>query len=213
MKTFKEYLNEAKFKVGDKVKEVEFMGQFKRGETLEIVQIKSGRIGVIAQGQNPKEVLFDDPKNFKIVNETEESEKELDEASFLIRVSVRDAQKANDLAADSYRGLYKNDGSDVFIYKKESDKEDFESELLDMKLEILDESAINEEDFSKIKPLMDKNIDQIRKNLFEDSKTISKVRRTIINADRKGTLHSIKPLQEVEQLMDKARQILTKIQL
>lgn len=69
MKTFKEFLNEAKakFKVGDKVKEVEPMGQFKPGQTLEIVQIKSGRIGVVALGQNPKEVLFDEPSNFKLV--------------------------------------------------------------------------------------------------------------------------------------------------
>lgn len=70
---------------------------------------------------------------------------------------------------------------------------------------------LNEEDFSKIMSLIDKDIKQIRDNLFEDSKTIGKVRRTIINADRKGTLHNIKPLQEVEQLMDKARRILTKI--
>lgn len=69
MKTFKEFLNETSFKVGDKVKEVEPMGQFKPGDVLEIVRIKSGRIGVIAQGQNPKDALFDNPKNFKLVNE------------------------------------------------------------------------------------------------------------------------------------------------
>ena len=41
-----------------------------------------------------------------------------------------------------------------------------------------DEVELNEEDFSKIKPLIDKDIKQIRDNLFEDSKTISKVQRT-----------------------------------
>ncbi len=51
---------------------------------------------------------------------------------YKVEVEVRDASKANDLARDSYRGLYKNDGSNVFIFKKESDKEDFESDLLDM---------------------------------------------------------------------------------
>lgn len=82
MKTFKDYVNEAKtkFKVGDKVKEVEPMGQFKPGDVLEIVQIKSGRIGVIAQGQNPKDALFDNPKNFKLVNEAESLDS-LDEAN------------------------------------------------------------------------------------------------------------------------------------
>jgi hypothetical protein len=61
--------------------------------------------------------------------------------NFTVKVEVRDARKANDLAQDSYRGLYKNDGSDVFIFKNESDKEDFENDLLDMKLGIIKESV------------------------------------------------------------------------
>ena len=61
--------------------------------------------------------------------------------NYTVKVEVRDAREANELARNSYRGLYKNDGSDVFIFKKESDKEDFENDLLDMELSVLKEAA------------------------------------------------------------------------
>ena len=70
--------------------------------------------------------------------------------NYTVTVEVRDARKANDLAQDSYRGLYKNDGSDVFVFKKESDKEDFESDLLDNGLSVLKESALT---FDRVTPL------------------------------------------------------------
>lgn len=79
-------------------------------------------------------------------------QKQLDEAGFAVEVSVRDSRQANDLAQDSYRGLYKNDGSNVFVFKKESDKEDFVNDLLDMNLEILEESAINEAKYDFLTP-------------------------------------------------------------
>lgn len=71
------------------------------------------------------------------------NEDELGEAKeFKVIVSVRDARKANDLASDSYRGLYKNDGSDVFIFKKEDDMEDFKNDLEDLDLEVINESTL-----------------------------------------------------------------------
>lgn len=72
--------------------------------------------------------------------------------NYTVKVEVRDARKANDLAQDSYRGLYKNDGSNVFVFKKESDKEDFENDLLDMELAVLKESA-SALTFDRVTPL------------------------------------------------------------
>ena len=81
----------------------------------------------------------------------------------------------------------------------------------DSDVEDKDEVELDEEDFSQIKPLIDKDIKQIRDNLFEDSKTISKVWRTFNAYPGDVDPRVLKSLKEVEQLMDKARQILTKI--
>ena len=135
----------------------------------------------------------------------------LDEAGFVVQVAVRDARKANDLAQDSYRGLYKNDGSDVFIFKKESDKEDFESELLDMELEIIEESVMNEKDleeFSKVKPIIDKDMKQIRDNLIEDTKTINKVWRTLNSHASEVNPRSLKSIQEIEELLNRSLRLI-----
>ena len=56
---------------------------------------------------------------------------------YTVQVEVRDARKANDLAQDSYRGLYKNDGSDVFIFKNDDDKESFIDELEENGLKVV----------------------------------------------------------------------------
>lgn len=73
--------------------------------------------------------------------------------------------------------------------------------------------ALNEEDFSQIKPLIENDIKRIRANLFEDSKTLDKVLSALNAYASDVDPRSIKSIREVEQLMDKARKILTKIEL
>jgi len=56
------------------------------------------------------------------------SESRLTEA-YKVEISVSHARKANDIAKDMFRGEYKNDGSNVYVFKKEDVKDDFVSEL------------------------------------------------------------------------------------
>lgn len=62
----------------------------------------------------------------KSIDKLDES---LTEAKYEVEVEVRDARAANDLAKDMFRGSYKNDGSNVFIFKNEDDYEEFKDEL------------------------------------------------------------------------------------
>ena len=53
-----------------------------------------------------------------------------------VSVSVRDARTANEIARDMFRGEYKTDGSNNFVFKKKSAAEDFEAELRKQNIEI-----------------------------------------------------------------------------
>jgi len=55
---------------------------------------------------------------------------------YKVTVTVRDARKANDIAKDMFRSSYKNDGSNVFIFKSEDDQFEFEDALDNAGLEI-----------------------------------------------------------------------------
>lgn len=55
-----------------------------------------------------------------------------------VTVSVKDARKANDIAKDMFRGEYKNDGSNVYVFKKEDAKSDFVAELEKAGIEVQD---------------------------------------------------------------------------
>jgi hypothetical protein len=74
-------------------------------------------------------------KSFKefLVEQTQIDEK------YEVEVSVRDARKAQDIAQDMFRGTYKNKGSNVYVFKKEDDYEDFVDTLKQHKIEILKE--------------------------------------------------------------------------
>lgn len=65
-------------------------------------------------------------------------QKQIDE-KYEVEVSVRDARKAQDIAQDMFRGTYKNKGSNVYVFKKEDDYEDFVDTLKQHKIEILKE--------------------------------------------------------------------------
>lgn len=65
-------------------------------------------------------------------------QKQIDE-KYEVEVSVRDARKAQDIAQDMFRGTYKNKGSNVYVFKKEDDYEDFVDTLEKHKIEILKE--------------------------------------------------------------------------
>ena len=49
--------------------------------------------------------------------------------STTVEVSVRDARKANDIAKDMFRGEYKMDGSNSFVFKNADAASDFRAEL------------------------------------------------------------------------------------
>jgi len=53
-----------------------------------------------------------------------------------VEVSVRDARKANDVAKDMFRGEYKNDGSNAFMFKDSRAADDFMAELQKQGLEV-----------------------------------------------------------------------------
>lgn len=65
-------------------------------------------------------------------------QKQIDE-KYEVEVSVRDARKAQDIAQDMFRGTYKNKGSNVYVFKKEDDYEDFVDTLKQHKIEVLKE--------------------------------------------------------------------------
>lgn len=79
-------------------------------------------------------------------------QKQIDE-KYEVEVSVRDARKAQDIAQDMFRGTYKNKGSNVYVFKKEDDYEDFVDTLKQHKIEILKEQideAVVSKDAKKI---------------------------------------------------------------
>lgn len=62
------------------------------------------------------------------------------EAKYEVEVEVRDASKANDIAKDMFRGKYKQDGSNSFIFKDEDSFEEFKDELKSQGLKLLAEA-------------------------------------------------------------------------
>ena len=56
--------------------------------------------------------------------------------STTVEVSVRDARKANDIAKDMFRGEYKMDGSNSFVFKKAGAASDFRAELSKQGVEV-----------------------------------------------------------------------------
>jgi len=69
-----------------------------------------------------------------------ESVEALDESTLSIEVSVRDARKANEILRDNGNIKYKNDGSNVFIFKKKSSYEDALEAFGNLEIEIIVES-------------------------------------------------------------------------
>lgn len=58
--------------------------------------------------------------------------------SMSVDVSVKDATKANDIAEDMFRGEYKTDGSNSFVFKKKDVMEDFVAELEKQNIEVME---------------------------------------------------------------------------
>ena len=57
-----------------------------------------------------------------------------------VEVTLRDARKANDIAQDMFRGEYKTDGSNTFVFKKSDAADDFRAELEKQRIELLEET-------------------------------------------------------------------------
>ena len=66
-----------------------------------------------------------------------------------VEVSVRDARKANDIAQDMFRGEYKTDGSNSFIFKKSDAADDFKAELKKQKIQLDEAKSGDKEAYRK----------------------------------------------------------------
>ena len=82
----------------------------------------------------------------------------MNEAKYEVEVEVRDASKANSIAKDMFRGLYKNNGSNSFVFKSQDDHDEFKDELSDMGIKLLESVEMNEaiqsSDLMRIKGLI-----------------------------------------------------------
>ena len=76
-------------------------------------------------------------KALKGKRNTDKLMKQLTESK-TVEVSVRDARKANDIASDMFRGEYKTDGSNTFVFKKADAADDFRAELKKQRIELLE---------------------------------------------------------------------------
>jgi len=66
-----------------------------------------------------------------------------------VNVSVRDAKKANDIAQDMFRGEYKTDGSNSFVFKKGDAADDFKAELKKQKIQLDEAKSGGKEAYRK----------------------------------------------------------------
>lgn len=76
---------------------------------------------------------------------------EILEAKNEVEVSLRDARKAVDLAKDMFRGEYKMDGSNVFVFKNKEAKQNFMTQLKKHKLELNEEDQLTSKSFWDIR--------------------------------------------------------------
>ena len=90
-----------------------------------------------------------DPDKFLALNLTE---------SKTVEVSVRDARKANDIASDMFRGEYKTDGSNTFVFKKSDAADDFRAELEKQRIELLEETKPKSGDREAYKKFFNKTL-------------------------------------------------------
>jgi len=164
MKTFKEFLSEAKqIKIGDKVKSKNTFASTNNvsGKVVDIKTVK------FASGDQTRYVV-QEPDGYKIELRADDIIKESIEVNEAheVEVAVRDARKANDIAKDMFRGAYQNDGSNVFVFKKEDDADEFKYELENQNIEILEESlneAQNQQaNFQKALKARDAEIEIVR---------------------------------------------------
>ena len=101
-------------------------------EIVDIEKMLSDNMDLLAKKAEVKKL------SSKIIDEyLKKNNISLDEG-YEVEVAVRDARKANDIAQDMFRGSFKNDGSNVFVFKKEEDMEDFLAELETAGLEVLE---------------------------------------------------------------------------
>ena len=70
-----------------------------------------------------------------------------------------------------------------------------------------DSEEVNEE-FSKIIPLIDKDMKQIRDNLIEDTKTINNVWRTLNSNPGDVNPRSLKSIKEIEELLNRSLRLI-----
>jgi hypothetical protein len=133
----------------------------------------------------------------------------LNEAKYEVEVEVRDASKANTIAKDMFRGSYKNNGSNSFVFKTEDDYDEFKDEMEKQGIALL-ESTLKEKDDSKnMKNKITKEVKLMRESLFESSNMLSRLANAMgdMDADKKD----IKNIKEAEMHIDEARKSLFEV--
>jgi ribosomal protein S8E len=203
-----ESLTEAlKIKIGDKVKSKNTFASTNnvKGEVVDIKTVK------FASGDQTRYVVKE-PDGYKIELRADDIIKEgLTEAKYEVEVEVRDARAANDLAKDMFRGSYKNDGSNVFIFKNEDDYEDFKYELENAGLKLMEQTQVNEAvsidpEFMK----MSKMLSDV-KNTFKDVARKVKADTDIPVRQYQSTVDNIEDsIERLRKELDKAQTILKK---
>lgn len=133
MKSFIDFLTESKYKKGDSVK-------VKNVKKYDSASKSSEVTGTVMGMMNSTTVMVKVGSGQMNVDVADILKEHLTEAN-KVEVSVRDARTANDIAKDMFRGEYKNDGSNVFVFKKKQAMQDFIDELESKGLEVMEEAV------------------------------------------------------------------------
>jgi len=100
-----------------------------KGKTRKMQAHQSDRYGMMGMGRGMYEQTLTESKT--------------------VDVSARHARKANDIASDMFRGEYKTDGSNSFVFKKADAADDFRAELEKQKVELMESKSGGKEAYQK----------------------------------------------------------------
>lgn len=183
MKLFKEFLSEAaQITKGDSVK----VKNAKKYDSL----AKSEVTGTVIGKMDKDTYMVKVGSGQMNVDKADLVKESLTEAKYEVEVEVRDARAANDLAKDMFRGSYKNDGSNVFIFKNEDDYEDFKYELENAGLKLMEQTQVDE-------------AVSIDPEFMKISKMLSDVKNTFRDVARKVKAETDMPVRQYQSTVDK----------
>jgi len=189
MKLFKEFLGEAtqpEWRVSFKKQKMNGVAVDEKPVTVKARDSREAIVKAAKKvGISDKSVAMQ--MKTKSIDKLDES---LTEAKYEVEVEVRDARAANDLAKDMFRGSYKNDGSNVFIFKNEDDYEDFKYELENAGLKLMEQTQVDE-------------AVSIDPEFMKISKMLSDVKNTFRDVVRKVKAETDMPVRQYQSTVDK----------